>query len=90
MQASNFTYRANAKEMVMWDLNKKNAELMKALEEQTGVNLDHYHKLNIENNGLEKTRFISTLELFFNIVFKSHKVKFCNLSQLHVYHTTMR
>ena len=48
-QASNFTYRANAKEMVMWDLNKKNAELMKALEEQTGVNLDHYHKLNIEN-----------------------------------------
>ena len=35
--------------MVIWDLNKKNAELMKALEEQTGVNLDHYHKLNIEN-----------------------------------------
>ena len=47
-QAKNFTYRANAKEMVTWDLNKKNAELMKALEEQTGVNLDHYHELNIE------------------------------------------
>ena len=33
----------------MLDLNVKNAKQMKMLEEQTGVNLDHYHKLNIEN-----------------------------------------
>ena len=48
-QSSNFTYHMNAKEMVMLDLNVKNAKQMKMLEEQTGVNLDHYHKLNIEN-----------------------------------------
>ena len=47
-QADNFAYHMNAKEMVMWDLNEKNAEQMKALEEQTGVNLDHCHKLTIE------------------------------------------
>ena len=48
-QANNFTYTRNAKEMMMWDLNTKNAEQIKHLEEQTGVNLDHYHKLRIEN-----------------------------------------
>ena len=49
-QSSNFAYHMNAKEMVMLDLNVKNAKhFMKMLEEQTGVNLDHYHKLNIEN-----------------------------------------
>ena len=49
---NNFTHNANrrGKEMILWDLNRKNAEQMKSLEEQTGVNLDHYHKLNIENS----------------------------------------
>ena len=48
-QPSNFSYRANAKEMVMWDLNRKSAEQIESLEEQTGVNLNHYHKLKIKN-----------------------------------------
>ena len=37
----------NAKEMrMMWDLNKKNAEQIKSLEEQTGANLDCTTPLN--------------------------------------------
>ena len=43
---NNFAYLMNAKEM-MWELGAKNAEHIKSLEEQTGVNLDHYYKLNI-------------------------------------------
>ena len=41
---------AKGKEM-MWDLGTKNTKQIKALEEQTGVNLDPIidHKLNIEN-----------------------------------------
>lgn len=45
----NFTYIQNSKEIMMWDLNVKNSKEIKLLEEKTGVNLDHYHKLNIEN-----------------------------------------
>ena len=48
-QGNNFTYRANAKETIMWDLNQKNGKLIRELEEKTGVNLDNYHKLNIIN-----------------------------------------
>ena len=44
-----FTYHANAKEMMMWELGAKNAKHIKSLEEQTGVNLYHYHKLGIMN-----------------------------------------
>ena len=48
-QGNTFTYHANAKEMMMWELRAKNAERIKSLEEQTGVNLDHCHKLGIMN-----------------------------------------
>ena len=48
-QGNTFTYHANAKEMMMWELGAKNAKHIKSLEEQTGVNLDHYHKLGIMN-----------------------------------------
>ena len=48
-QTNSFTYHGNAKEKMMWDLNKKNAEQMKSLEEQTGVNLEHYYKLKMDN-----------------------------------------
>ena len=46
-QGNTFTYHANAKEMMMWELEAKNAKHIKSLEEQTGVNLDHYYKLKI-------------------------------------------
>jgi hypothetical protein len=38
----------NAKEM-MFDMARKNEKQVEALEKETGVNLDHYHKLNIRN-----------------------------------------
>ena len=41
------TYHMNAKEVMMWDLGAKNAKQIKTLEEQTGLNLDHYYKLKI-------------------------------------------
>ena len=41
-----FVYRMNAKEMLLWNMGRKNAEQVKALEKETGVNLEHYHKLN--------------------------------------------
>ena len=48
-QGNTFTYHANANEMMMWELGAKNAKHIKSLQEQTGVNLDHYHKLGIIN-----------------------------------------
>ena len=47
LQENNFTYLMNAKEMIMWELGAKNAKHIKSLEEQMGVNLDHYYKLKI-------------------------------------------
>ena len=47
-QGNNFTYHMNAKEMMMWDLGAKYTKQIKT-EEQTGVNLDLYYKLNIQN-----------------------------------------
>ena len=41
-QGNTFTYHMNAKEMMIWDLGAKNTK-------QTGVNLNHYYKLNIQN-----------------------------------------
>ena len=46
-QGNTFTYHANAKEMMMWDLGAKNAKQIKTLEEQTGMNLDNYYELKI-------------------------------------------
>ena len=46
-QGNNFAYLMNAKEMMMWELGAKNTKHIKSLEEQTGVNLDHYYKLKI-------------------------------------------
>ena len=43
----NHVYHMNTKEVMMWDLNSKNAKQIKMLEQRTGVNLDHYHKLKI-------------------------------------------
>ena len=48
-QGNIFTYHMNAKEMMMWDLGAKNTKQIKTQEEQTGVNLDHYYKQNIQN-----------------------------------------
>ena len=42
----NFVYRMNAKEMLKWSMGRKNEEEIKALEKETGVSLEHYHKLN--------------------------------------------
>ena len=39
----------NAREMMMWDMARKNEKQVEALEKETGVNLYHYHKLNIKN-----------------------------------------
>jgi hypothetical protein len=39
----------NTKEMMMWDLARKSEKQVTELEEETGVNLDHYHKLKIGN-----------------------------------------
>ena len=49
LQENTFTYHMNAKELMMWDLGVKNAKQIETLEEQTGVNLDHYYKLKIVN-----------------------------------------
>ena len=46
-RGNNFTYLMNAKKMIMWELGGKNAKHIKSLEEQMGVNLDHYYKLKI-------------------------------------------
>jgi hypothetical protein len=48
-QGNNFTYRMNAKEILMWDMARKHEKQVATLEEEAGVNLDHYHKLNIRN-----------------------------------------
>jgi hypothetical protein len=48
-QGNTFTYHMNAKEMMMFDMARKNEKQIEALEKETGVNLDHYHKLNIRN-----------------------------------------
>ena len=47
-QGNTFTYHANAKEMMMRELEAKNVKHIKSLEEQTGVNLDHYYKLRLQ------------------------------------------
>ena len=47
LQGNNFAYLMNTKDMIMWELGAKNAKHIKSLEEQTGVNLDQYYKLNI-------------------------------------------
>ena len=47
LQGNTLNYHANAKAMMMWDLGANNAKQIKTLEEQTGVNLDHYYKLKI-------------------------------------------
>ena len=46
----NCSYHMDAKEIMIFDLNVKIDKLIKELEERTGVNLNHYHKLKIENN----------------------------------------
>ncbi len=53
----NFVYRMNAKEMLKWSMGSKNAEEVKALEKETGVNLEHYHKLNTNKQTIVSARY---------------------------------
>ena len=46
-QGSDLAYQMDAKEIMMLDLGRKNEGQVLTLEKETGVNLDHYHKLNI-------------------------------------------
>jgi hypothetical protein len=46
-QGSDLTYRMDAKEMMMLDLGRKNEGQVLTLEKETGMKLNHYHKLNI-------------------------------------------
>ena len=48
-RGSDLTYGMDARERMMLDLGRKNERQVEALEKETGVNLDHYHKLNIRN-----------------------------------------
>ena len=48
-QGKEFAYRSDAREAIMWNLSAENVLKIKRLEEETGANLDHYHKLNIIN-----------------------------------------
>ena len=48
-RGSDLTYGMDARERMMLDLGRKNERLVETLEKETGVNLDHYHKLNIRN-----------------------------------------
>jgi hypothetical protein len=41
-----FTYRVSAKEMLMWSIGSQNQKEIEALEKETGVSLEHYHRLN--------------------------------------------
>ena len=47
-QGNTFTYHMNTKE-IMFDMASKNEKQVESLEKETGVNLDHYHNLNIKN-----------------------------------------
>ena len=48
-QGNTFTYHMNAKEVMMFDMARKNKKQVEGLEKERGVNLDHHHKLNIRN-----------------------------------------
>ena len=48
-QGKSFAYRSDAREAIMWNLSAENVLKIKRLEEETGVNLDHYHEL-MKNN----------------------------------------
>ena len=58
-QGPTFTYRMNAKEEMTWSFRRRISEEIQALEKETGVHLDHYHKLRIENKEIDK-HFIFT------------------------------
>ena len=49
----------NAKEEMTWSFRRRISEEIQALEKETGVHLDHYHKLRIENKDIDK-HFIFT------------------------------
>ena len=56
MNAKEFTYHMNAKEMMMFDMARKYEKQVEALEKETGVNLDHYHKLLEINIEIKRSR----------------------------------
>ena len=45
-----FSYRMNAKEVLVSQMGRKSAERVKDLERETGVSLEHYRKLNKRKN----------------------------------------
>ena len=49
LQGKDFAYCSDAREAIVWNLSAENVLKIKRLEEETGVNLDYYHKLNIIN-----------------------------------------
>ena len=48
----------NAKEVLFSQMGRKSAERTKDLERETGVSLEHYHKLNNRKNVLKKPKVI--------------------------------
>ena len=46
----------NAKEVLFSQMGRKSAERTKDLERETGVSLEHYHKLNNRKNVLKKPK----------------------------------
>ena len=49
-QEGDTNYRMDARETMMLNLTRTNEKQVLTLERETGVNLDHYYKLNINNN----------------------------------------
>ena len=45
-------YQLNARDEIMIDLQVKNKDQIEDLEYQTGINLEHYYKLKIENKQI--------------------------------------
>jgi hypothetical protein len=52
-QGNNFTYHMNAREEMMFSFGAKIGQDIKQLQEETGVHLDHYNKLQIKNTNVE-------------------------------------
>ena len=52
-QGRTFTYHMNVKEEMMWSFGTKIQQHIRELQKETGVHLDHYHKLKIENMDID-------------------------------------
>ncbi len=52
-QGSTFVHHMNAKEEMMWSFRRRIIEEIQAVEKETGMHLDHYYKLGIENMDVD-------------------------------------